>query len=63
MAGDTDMEVRVTAVTVKVVFPVMLPKVAVMVAFPAAAPVARPLLVTVATDVLDEFQVTWAVIS
>jgi len=37
--------------------------VAVMVVLPAATVVARPLLFTVATDVLDELQVTCAVIS
>jgi hypothetical protein len=34
-----------------------------MVAVPAATAVARPLLLTVATDVLDELQVACAVIS
>ncbi len=61
--GVTAMEVRVAAVTVKVVLPAILPKAAVIVAFPAAAPAARPLLSTVAADVLDELQVTCAVIS
>jgi len=60
------MEDRVADVTVRVVppgrtFPDLA--VAVMVATPAATAVARPLLLTVATDVLDEVQVTWAVIS
>ncbi len=50
-------------VTVRVVFPEILPEVAVMVAEPAAMAVARPLLFTVAADVLDEVQVTWLVIS
>ena len=50
-------------VTVRVVFPEILPEVAVMVAVPAATAVARPLLFTVATDVLDELQVTCVVIS
>ena len=63
LAGVTDMEDRVAAVTVRVVVPEILPEVAVMVAVPAATAVARPLLLTVATDVLDELQVTCVVIS
>jgi hypothetical protein len=57
------MEERVAEVTVRVVLPEILPEVAVMVAVPAATAVARPLLFTVATDVLDELQVTCVVIS
>jgi hypothetical protein len=57
------MEDRVAEVTVRGVLPEILPKVAVMVAVPAATAVARPLLLTVATDVLEELQVTWVVIS
>ena len=41
----------------------MLPKVAVMVAVPPEIAVARPLLLTVATDVFDEVQVTCMVMS
>jgi hypothetical protein len=41
----------------------ILPEVAVMVVVPAATAVARPLLLTVATDGFDELQVTWGVIS
>ena len=63
LAGVTDMEVRVAEVTVRVVLPEILPEVAVMVAVPTATDVARPLLLTVATDVLDEVQVTCVVIS
>ena len=63
LAGVTDMEDRVAEVTVRVVLPEILPEVAVMVAVPAATAVARPLLLTVATDVLDELQVTCVVIS
>jgi hypothetical protein len=40
-----------------------LPEVAVMLVKPAEKAVARPLLLTVATDVFEEFQVTCAVIS
>ncbi len=63
LAGNTDMAFRVTAVTVREMFFVKPPKAAVIVAFPAATPVARPLLPTVATDILDELQVTCVVIS
>ena len=63
LAGVTDMEDRVAEVTVRVVLPEIVPEVAVMVAVPAATAVARPLLLTVATDVLDELQVTCVVIS
>ncbi len=62
MAGDMDIEVRVAAVTVRVVLPATPPKAALIVALPAVLPVARPLLSMVATSVLDELQVTCAVI-
>jgi hypothetical protein len=61
--GVTAMEDRVAGVTVRVVLPEILPEVAVMVAVPAVRAVARPLLLTVASEVLDEVQVTWVVIS
>ena len=69
MAGVTDMEDRVADVTVRVVALAMDvaapmgPEVAVMIVALGARDVPRPLLLTVATDVLDEVQVTWAVIS
>ena len=63
LAGITVMEDRATALTVRVVLPEIVPEVAVMVAVPAATDVARPLLLTVAIEVLDEPQVTDAVIS
>ena len=63
LAGVTDMEDRVAGVTVRIVFPEMVPEVAVMVDVPAATPVARPLLLTVATDISDDLQVTFVVIS
>ena len=63
LAGTTFMEVRVVEFTVRVVLPEILPEVAVIIAVPAAPDVARPLLLTVATDVLDELQVTCVVIS
>ena len=63
VVGATSMEDRVAEVTGRVVLPEILPKVAVMIAVPAATAVASPLLLTVATDVLEELQVTWVVIS
>jgi hypothetical protein len=57
------MEVRVAEVTVRVVFPEILPEAAEMVAVPDATDVATPLLLTVATGVLEELQVTWVVMS
>jgi hypothetical protein len=58
-----DMEDRVADLTVRVVFPEILPKMAVMVAVPAATEVAMPMLFTLATDVSDDLQMTSAVIS
>jgi len=63
LAGVTDMEERVAEFTVRVVLPEIVPEVAVMVAVPAATAVARPLLLTIATDVFNERQVTCVVIS
>ena len=63
MTGRTLYPVAPPDVTVRVVFPEILPEVAVMVEVPAATAVARPLLLTVAIDVFDELQVTWVVIS
>jgi hypothetical protein len=63
LAGVIDKEDRVAGVTVRVVFPVILPEVAVIIALPAATPVAKPLPVTVATAVLDDLQVTCVDIS
>ncbi len=63
MAGVTAIEDKVAAVTVRVVFPEILPEVAVMVAEPVATLVARPVLFTVATDVLDDLQMTRVVIT
>ena len=62
LAGVTDMEDRVAEVAVRVVLPEIIPELAVMVALPAATAVARPLLLTIATDVFDELQVTCVVI-
>jgi hypothetical protein len=63
LAGVTIMEDRVAGVTVKVVLPEIVPEAAVMVEVPGARAVARPLLLTVATEVLDELQVTCVLIS
>jgi len=67
LAGVTDMEDRVAGVTVSGVLPEIVPEVVVMVAVIVAVPpamaVATPLLLIVATDVFDEVQATWAVIS
>jgi hypothetical protein len=64
LAGVTAMEDRVAEFTVRVVLPEIFPEVAVMIVpVPAATPAARPLLFTVAMEVLDELQVTCAVIS
>ena len=62
LAGVTDMEDKVAEVTVRVVLPEILPEMAVMVAVPAEEAVARPLLLTVTTNVFDELQVTCVVI-
>ena len=58
MAGTTDIEERVAELTVRVVLPEILPKLAVMVAVPAETAVTSPVPFTVATDVSDEFQTT-----
>ena len=63
LAGVMEMEDRVAEETVKGVLPQIPPKPAVMVVVPAAMAVARPLLLTVATDVLDELQATSQVTS
>ena len=58
LAGVTAIEVKVAAVTVNVVDPVIDPDVAVMVVVPAATLEARPELLMLATLVAEEFQVT-----
>ena len=62
VVGVTDMEIRVAEFTVTVVFPEILPEAAEMIAVPGATAVARPLLLTIATAVFDERQVTCVVI-
>jgi len=63
LAGVMDMEDRMAEVTVKVVLPKILPEAAEMIAVPGATAVARPALLTIATDVFDEHQATCVVIS
>jgi len=63
LAGVKAMEDRVAEFTVRAALPEILPWVAVMFAGPTATAVARPLPLTVATDVFDELQVTCVVIS
>jgi len=63
VAGVTAIEDKVAAVTVRVVVSVNVPLVAVMVVVPAAMVVTRPLVLIVATAVLDEVQVTCVDIS
>ena len=63
LAGVTDMEESVAEVTVRAELPEIAPKAAVMVAVPGAMAVARPVLLTVTEEVLDELQMACAVIS
>ena len=57
------MEDRIAGATVRSVFPEMLPEVAEMADVPTATAVARPMLLTVATYIFDDLQMTWVVIS
>jgi hypothetical protein len=61
LAGATVIEDRTAAVTVRVAFPGIPPEAALMIAVPTATAAARPLLLTVATDVFEELQVTCVV--
>ena len=63
VAGVKAMEERVAVFTVRAPLPEILPWVAVMVAAPTVTVVARPVLLMVATDVLDDRQMTCVVIS
>jgi hypothetical protein len=56
------MEDRVAEVAVRVMLPEMSPWVAVRVAVPAETAVTKPVVFTVATEVLDELQMTCEVI-
>ncbi len=58
LTGLTAREASLAEVTVRTVFPENPPELAVMVALPGATAVARPPLVTAATDGLDELQAT-----
>jgi hypothetical protein len=62
LSGVTDIKDS-KEVTARVRFPKTVPKEAVIVAVPAVTAVARPLLLTVATDGFDDPQVTCGVIS
>jgi hypothetical protein len=63
LAGVSDMEDRAAEGTVRIVLPEIKYEAAVMVVVPGAMPLARPLLFTVATDVLDDLQMTRVVIT
>jgi len=63
LSGVTAIEDKVTAVTVRVVVSVAVPLVALMVVVPEPTAVTMPLLLTVATNVLEEVQVTCVDIS
>jgi hypothetical protein len=58
VAGVTESDVKMAALTVKVAEPLKFPEVAVIVAVPTATLVASPPLFTVATPVADEVHVT-----
>ena len=62
-AGVAEIDARVAEFPVRVVLPEILPEAAVIVAVPVARVVARPVLLTVATAVFEEVQVTSEVIS
>jgi hypothetical protein len=61
--GVTDIKTRGTGITVRFVLPEILPVVAVMVVEPAETAVARPVVLTVATDGFNVLQLTCVVIS
>ena len=58
LAGLRDMDARVAEVTSTIVVPVIFPEAAVIVAVPGPIPMTTPVLLTVATESLDELQVT-----
>jgi hypothetical protein len=62
-SGETEIAVIVGADTVTNVEPVTEPKAAVIVADPPARPVTFPEASTVASEIVDELQLTCAVIS
>src|SRR6266536_610152 len=63
--GDTEIDCNVARLTVSVVDPATLPSAARIVVVPGVAPLTRPwlpaVLLTVATEVADELQVTCVV--
>jgi len=61
LAGVIVMEDSVAEFTVRSVLPEILPEVAVIVTVPVPRAVARPLVVTITTEGLDEVQVTCGV--
>ena len=63
LSGATEMAVIVGAFTVTEVDPETELRVAVIVALPAATPVTNPEALTVASAMVDEFQLTCAVMS
>ncbi len=63
LAGLRNMEIRFAGVTLTIVIPEMFPEAAVMVAIPKPIPKTKPVLSTVATELLDELHVTWFEIS
>ena len=62
LAGVTAMEDN-AEVTIRVVPPETAPEEAVMIVVPAVRPLAKPVMLTVATSVLDDSQVACVVIS
>ncbi len=58
LAGLMDMEKRVAKVTEAIVVAKMFPEAAVMMAAPGLIPVSKPVLSTVAMELLDELQMT-----
>ena len=63
LAGVTAIDCKIAAVTVSVVFPDLLPEVAVMTEVPTPTPVARPPGFTIATPIAPDDQMTDAVMS
>ena len=57
LAGVTTMEDKAVEVTIRVVPPETGPEVAVMIVVPGVRPLAKPVMLTVATSVLDDCQV------
>ncbi len=58
LAGLRNRDIRVAEVTLRITIPEMSPKAAVMMALPGLIPMTNPVLSTLATESLDELQVT-----